>query len=346
MAHLLRVDGSVAAACERVSMAEVGLREAEHLEPWIKAHPEVIDDSLMVVATQFGTWGSDTDSAYERPDVLALSTSGELVVIELKRDSDRRIHLQAITYGALVAGFTKELLAQVHAGWWSRGHPGEEITQAEALERLERHVEPEWSEELFRLPRLVLVAEYFPAQVLTTVQWLAAVAPDLTIECHEYQLYRQGEQLLVSFQRLFPVADLENRRLRPIVAAGTAEVREQLVTNQRRAKSVTIIHQQQLIPDGAHMTLELETLVKADLVQQVSEWLAADPVRSRITWAPDPNRPLRWAAEPGRAWTPTALRDEIFKGAGLEPPSSSAADAWCYDGQSLYSIANSAVEGA
>jgi len=112
------------------------------------------------------------------------------------------------------------------------------------------------------------------------VQWLAAVAPDLTVECHEYQLYRQGGQLLVSFQRLFPVGDLENRRLRPIVAAATAEVREQLVTNQRRAKSVTIIHQHQLIPDGAHMALELETLVKADLVQQVSGWLAAGPVRS------------------------------------------------------------------
>jgi len=51
MAHLLRVEGSAAAACERISMAEAGLREAEHLEPWVKAHPEVIDDSLMVVAT-------------------------------------------------------------------------------------------------------------------------------------------------------------------------------------------------------------------------------------------------------------------------------------------------------
>lgn len=58
----------------------------------------------MVVTTQFSTWASETDTARERPDVLALSTSGELVVIELKRGSDRNVHLQAITYGALVAG--------------------------------------------------------------------------------------------------------------------------------------------------------------------------------------------------------------------------------------------------
>jgi len=94
------------------------------------------------------------------------------------------------------------------------------------------------------------------------------------------------------------------------------------------------------------MTLELATLVKADLVQRVSEWLAADPIRSQITWASDPNRPLRWAVKPGHPWTPTALRDEIFKGAGLAAPTSSAADAWSYNDQSLYTIANSSVEGA
>lgn len=104
MAHLLRVDGPDATGCERTSMVEEGLTETAHLESWIKTHLDVIDDGLMVVTTQFSTWASETDTARERPDVLALSTSGELVFIELKRGSDRNVHLQAITYGALVAG--------------------------------------------------------------------------------------------------------------------------------------------------------------------------------------------------------------------------------------------------
>ena len=345
MAHLLQVTGPDAATCNRTSMSAEGLTEAGDLESWIKAHPEVIDDALMVVTTQFGSWASETDSARERPDILALSTSGELVVIELKRDSDRRIHLQAITYGALVAGFTKDILAQAHADWCSREH-GESLTPADALERLEQHVESEWSEELFRLPRLVLVAEDFPAQVLTTVQWLAAVAPDLTVECHEYQLFRQEGGLVASFQRLFPVDDLENRRLRPIVASGTIEVRERLDKNQRRAKSVTIIDQHDLIPPGAHMTLELGGLVKAEVVEQVSQWLAEDAVRSQFTWSSDPRSPLRWAVEPGQAYTPTSLRDAVFLQAGLPKQSFSAADAWSYNGANLYRIANSAVEGS
>ncbi|ATL69824.1 hypothetical protein CRH09_30310 [Nocardia terpenica] len=93
------------------------------------------------------------------------------------------------------------------------------------------------------------------------------------------------------------------------------------------------------------MTLELDGLVKSDSVRQVSQWLAADPVRSQVTWSPDPNRPLRWAAEPDQAWTPSSLRNEIFIRAGLPAPSFSAADAWCYNGTNFYGIANSAVDG-
>lgn len=121
MAHLLRVDEASSSALEETSMTDEGLLETVHLEAWITAHPEVIDTSLKIVTTQFNRWISDSDSAQERPDLLALSTSGELVVIELKRGGDRRVHLQAITYGALAAGFTRESLAEAHL-------PGNEVT--------------------------------------------------------------------------------------------------------------------------------------------------------------------------------------------------------------------------
>lgn len=320
-------------------MTAEDLAETAHMEAWIKQHSEVIDDTLMVVTTQFSSWVAESGKASERPDVLALASSGELVVIELKRDKDRRIHLQAITYGALVAGFTKETLAEAHAQWLTK-ESGEKHTAEQALQRLEGHVEAELDEDLFGLPRLVLVAEDFPAQVLTTVQWLAGVAPNLTIECHEYQLFRQGDVLLASFQRLYPVEDLEDRRLRPIVAAGTNEVREQLATRKRRAKSVKIIYDHDLIPEGAAMTLNLESLAKHDVVETVADWLAKDPRRAEFTWSPDPTRPLRWAIEPDRTWTPSSLRNEVFERAGASAPSFSAADAWRYNGTNLYWLAN------
>ncbi len=340
MAHLIRIDGINSTVCQPVSMASQNLTETTHLESWIKQHPEVLDNTLMVVTTQFNSWASEQGMARERPDVLALATSGELVVIELKRDSDRKIHLQAITYGALVAGFTREVLADAHAEWW-RKETGEQLSSAAALERLNDHVDTELSEESFRLPRLILVAESFPSQVLTTVQWLAETAPALVIECHEYQLFEQDGGTMASFQRVFPVNDLEGQLLRPIISATTAEVREQIATSKRRAKSITIIHEHDLIPEGAALDFSLNGLIKPALIPQVTNWLDADPERRDVTWAKDPVRPLRWAKEPGKTWTPSALRNEIFEQAGADPAKFSAADAWNYRGQSLYYLAES-----
>lgn len=337
MAHLLRVQDVNAELCTKNSMRDKKLTEPMHLEAWIIQHPEVLDDTLKVVSSQFNRWASTAETAQERLDVLALATSGELVVIELKRDGDRRVHLQALTYGALVAGFTRDDLATVHAEWLTNKRETP-TTHDEALSQLDNHVQGEWSDDLLHLPRLMLVAENFPPQVLTTIQWLQDVAPNLTIECHEYQLFTSDESTFVSFQRLVPVENIDDRVLRPSVGT-TQAVRTKLDTNQRRAKSVTVIEEQGCIPEGAPITLELDTLVKPSVAQQVNEWLDAEPNRRRVTWTRDSNRPLVWGTRPDHVWTPSSLRNEIFIQAGLATPSFSAADAWCYNGKSLYWVA-------
>lgn len=157
-----------------------------------------------------------------------------------------------------------------------------------------------------------------------------------------------NDQCFVALLRSVPMESrrrfLEQLRNHPLVTESPQLPPGDYGTGRSRARSVKIIYEHQLIPDGASMTLELDTLVKPDVVQQVRNWMAEDPVRARVWWSPDPSRPLRWAVEPDRKWSPTALRDEIFRRAGLSPPSFSAADAWCYDGKCLYEIANSAFE--
>jgi RecB family endonuclease NucS len=97
-------------------LAELGTFEPTHLERWIVDHPEVLGDYVKIVTTQYDKWSSISgDLARERLDLLGLDKSGQLVVVEPKRGTDSRIHLQAITYAALVAGFSKETLADAHA---------------------------------------------------------------------------------------------------------------------------------------------------------------------------------------------------------------------------------------
>jgi hypothetical protein len=322
-------------------MSNEGLAETKHLESWIVQHPEVIDDGLKVVATQYNRWASvEGGAAREALDVLALSSSGQTVVMELKRGSDRKVHLQAITYGALVAGFDQNMLAEAHSEWLTKN--GERVSKEEALERLTDHLESEWDEEILKLPKLVLVAEEFPDQVLTTVQWLTeTVADGLEMECHEYTIFKDGDARYANFQKVFPVEDLDGRTLRPVPTVDTGQVRERLATRKRRSKSVTVISEREGIPDGAQIDLDLDTLVKPEVMERVDEWLEGQPDRKLVTWVNDPVRPLQWAAadRPTDQWTPTSLRNEIFAQAGIERWSFSAGDCWCYGGRSLYWVA-------
>lgn len=66
---------------------------------------------MLVVTAEYDRW-ADTDGvpARDRLDVLGLDATGRLVVVELKRGTaDRDVHLQAITYAALVSRFVNPL---------------------------------------------------------------------------------------------------------------------------------------------------------------------------------------------------------------------------------------------
>lgn len=322
-------------------MRESGLREVDHLESWIKTHPEVIDPSLMIVATQFSDWESATGLARDRPDVLALSSTGELIIMELKRDGDRNSHLQALTYGALASSFTPKTLAGVHARWLET-EKGIKVSTAEAERALADHVDGDWAEDFSKVPRLLIVAEAFPPQVLTTVQWLDAVASDLSIECHEYSLFRDDVGMIVSFTRLFPVAGLEDQVLGPAIR----EARQTINENRRSPRSAQIIHENQLIQPGARVSLELAGNVVKEVADKVQLWMDEDERRQYVVWVDHPSKPLRWGAadDPETCWTPSALRNAIFERAGVPAPNFSAADAWSVNGISLYNIAKSVRE--
>lgn len=344
MARLLTIDPTDPTRCSFIgstTMSSHGFTETAQLEAWVVEHPEVLGDDLLVVTTQFQRWESDTESARERLDILALSASGESVVIELKRDGDRNVHLQALTYAALVSGFTRETLAQVHHDWLTKRGESDQ-TLDDARRRLEDHVEGEWTDEMLGLPRVILVAESFPAQVLTTVQWLANVTSTLVIEAHEYHLFEAEGGVIAAFQRLLPVDDVSDRVLRPVSAIERAGVSDQFVENKRRAKSTSIISAYGNVPEGAAVTLDLNGLVKAPVIEQVTAWMEEDPIRSEVAWTNHSSKPLRWRGgedEPVQSWTPTALRNEVFSRAGVDAKTFSAADAWRIEGRNLYTLA-------
>lgn len=348
MSHLFTVANGVAVPMVRTTLGQQGFLETTHLEQWVVEHPEILGDGVMVVATQFDQWRSDAgDSARERLDILGLDTNGQLLVVELKREGDRRVHLQAITYAALVANFTAEELGRVHARHLSK-ITGISTTPEEALLALTEHVDGDWDLGILGQPRVVLIAERFPPQVLTTAQYLTNVSGGtITIECIEVHLFQGHDDsagTCANFHRLWPVDDIQDRMLSPRLEEAQ-ETQRKLVERKRRARSAKIIVDNDLIEPGEGLRLDLARWISQDVVAEVNSWLAAAPERRDVTWVADAGQPLAWGYESGRAFSPTRLAKEIIKKAtASEPQSVPGGDVWYLREQSLSQIANAFLD--
>ncbi|MFF0571179.1 hypothetical protein ACFYT7_26610 [Streptomyces sp. NPDC004041] len=138
--------------------------------------------------------------------MLGLDATGRLVVVELKRGTaDRDVHLQAITYAALVSRFDLGTLAQAHRDFLSRRDQALEIDACRR--RLLDHVDGEGSPEMLQRPRQVIIAADFPKQVTSSVVWLSEMGID--IDLVQVGLWRVEGSLVAGFAKVYPTPEVE-----------------------------------------------------------------------------------------------------------------------------------------
>jgi RecB family endonuclease NucS len=65
------------------SFTELNIWERRHIEEWIRRDPEVLGEDLLILTIEFDRFVQCAD----RLDILALDRIGNLVVVELKRDT-------------------------------------------------------------------------------------------------------------------------------------------------------------------------------------------------------------------------------------------------------------------
>lgn len=308
---VLAIKPSYSTELARSSLTKEGFREAADLENWIIGHPSALGDNIIIVTTQFGRWENNQgDRASERLDILGLDSSGQPVVVELKRGIDSRVHLQAITYAAMVASFSIEQLADAHASFLNRktSTSGDSVSAAEAEIRLRHHVAEHWAEELLTRPKIILLAEAFSPQTFTTVAWLRQMAPQLDFELRTVQLFSSGEfGHFAVFRRLYPALDLEDERLLPDSSTSSDAVSQEIAKRKRRQNSVFTVVDHGLIPEGSELVFDPAGFLGPEHVESVRAWCEDDTTRGRAIWRNDRNSPLEWKNAPGEYWSPTRL---------------------------------------
>ncbi|MBD0297182.1 MAG: DUF91 domain-containing protein [Flavisolibacter sp.] len=85
------------------SLVDNGRKEKDDLEQWIKSNPEILGNDIAIIGEQVLTKSGPLD-------FLGIDRSGNLVIVELKRDKlPREVLAQAIDY----ASITKKTICKV-----------------------------------------------------------------------------------------------------------------------------------------------------------------------------------------------------------------------------------------
>jgi alkylated DNA nucleotide flippase Atl1 len=306
--HLFTVEGRSATLISPTGLAAEGLRERQHLQEWVINNPRILGESVLVITAEFDRWaGTDGVAARDRLDVLGLDATGRLVVAELKRGTaDRDVHLQAITYAALVSRFDLDTLAEAHRDFLTRTRGPIELDACR--QRLLDHVDGDWSPELLRRPRQVIIAADFPKQVTHTVVWLSEM--NLDIDLIQVRVWKVDDRLVAGFTKIYPTPEVEEFTLAPARFEAKAAT-EKLEDRSKARKAVRILISAGLLPDGTKLRLTPRHGAPQSIREAIHAWVDEDNNRATATWTNDVAKPLTWDAD-GGSYTPTGLANHIF----------------------------------
>ena len=188
---------------EEVDFSHLGLKERWDIQEWIAANPAILGDDLLIVGKEF----SDFDQISERLDLLAVDTSGKLVIIELKRDdSGSNVHWQAIKYASYLNRASTDDVVGMLAAY-------EKISETEAQDKLLEHLDSVGLEALNNDQRIILASHRFAPQVTSAALWLNEKASgDDLITCVQLTPHRDSEtkSLYIQANTIIPVPGIDD----------------------------------------------------------------------------------------------------------------------------------------
>jgi hypothetical protein len=180
------------------TLMEAGLKEREDLQDLIQRNSKAFFDEIgLGNAVLLGTEVKPASNmVQDRIDLLALDEDGTIIVIELKRGSNKLHLLQGISYAAMIAK-------------WQPDQFFELLPENRHLE-LQHFLDD--GAKLNGEQRIVLVADAFEYEVLTTAEWLLGKY-DLDILCIRLQVARDpgsGAEYLTC-EQVYPPLEIEDQ---------------------------------------------------------------------------------------------------------------------------------------
>lgn len=185
------------------TFSENDLKERQHLEEWIRKSPEVLGEELLIIAHEY-----DKFEVNERLDLLALDKEGNLVIIEVKRDTTgSNVDFQALKYASYCARLSPSDILEIYKDY-VKVHSASTDAKDEILEFLEVESEEDLNNIINNNQRIVIVGKDIDKRILSVCTWLYENSID--VKCITIKPYKLGEQLIVDTNQIIPPYKLED----------------------------------------------------------------------------------------------------------------------------------------
>lgn len=199
-------DSKKAVPVSKKTFSELGFSERADLQEWIANKPEILGERLLIIQKEFAEF-SDTN---ERLDLLALDTSGNLVIIENKLDdSGRDVVWQALKYVSYCAPLKRSEIRDIYQKYLATEGNAEaklcEFFGATDFESIK--LNPQDGDQ-----RLILVAANFRKEVTTTVLWLLNHGVD--VKCIRVTPYVDNGRIYLDTEQILPIQDVGDYQVR------------------------------------------------------------------------------------------------------------------------------------
>lgn len=316
---------------------ELKLWERRDLQEWVKTSPGLIGEEVIFLSSEFAQF----DKTNDRLDVLGIkrvtdeegSRFGRLVVVELKRDTDRRQALQALHYAAFVSGFSANDVIPLLAQW-------EGVEEEEAGRKLAEFLGVESTNEIEidSRPMIVLMAQRFRDETTTTVMWLLEEL-DLDISCVRLVSYEIGGELYVQTDKIIPLPEAEQYRM----AKQEKEVAKKPGARRQGPNVLTALIENDVLADGDTLTFSQAKIPagsKGDWSEDRPE-LKADLSTSgdfpSLIWSdPESGETGKYKISTLASMILALVKGEVWKGtsSGVQ-----GVDYWEYEGKRLKALA-------
>lgn len=208
---------------KEVNFTETDGNDHYNIRGWLEKAPDILGEKLLIIGKNYRL------SSGRHVDLLALDRQGNVVIIELKRDSSViSVDWQSVIYAAYFADFTSEDICHIYADYL-RVNTDSSGQKSEATSLIKDFLGNAF-ERLNSNQRLLLVAKDFHVDLISSALWLHQYGVDIT--CINLVLFSDADNnLFIDTHTVIPLSDAEDylqhkktqAKERPMKPQATAE---------------------------------------------------------------------------------------------------------------------------